>query len=110
MNNYIYVDSQAVVLLGGQEADIDLEYDERTDRFVVTAECDRWAYDYVEFNKEYYPLFDPKPTIEDAVDDCNMISGKYFALAEVNQVLKKYCNPGDWYEFTWEYEDGTPVE
>ena len=110
MNNYIYVDSQTVVLLNGQEADVELEYNEDTDQFVVTADCSRWADDYAEFVRKYYPQDDSKPTIKEAVDDCSRISGKYSTLREINQRLEKYCNPGHRYEFRWEYEDGSPVE
>lgn len=111
MNNLIYVDSQGVVLLDGQGADIDLEYDESTDQFVVTADCERWADDYLSFMKQYYPTEKPNlEMIEEARSDCKKISGRYSTLREVNRVMERYCNPGDWYEFSWEYEDGTPVE
>lgn len=107
----IYVDGQAVTLLGGQEADIDLEYDERTDEFVLTADCERWIGDFEDFHNRYSPnepidneLFD------EARADCSRITGRYSTLREINRKLEDYCNPGDWYEFTWEYDDGTPVE
>lgn len=111
MREYIYVDSQGVVLANGQTANVELEYDEATDRFVVTADCENWINDYIYFNKEYYPeeTIDEE-LINDGRDACKFISGKYFTLKEINERLERFCNPGDWYEFTWEYEDGTPVE
>lgn len=110
MIDYIYVDSQEVVLANGQTANVELEYDEAIDQFVVTADCENWADDYMEFMKKYYPEDDPTPTIDEAREDCKQITGRYDTLREVNERLEKYCNPGDWYDFTWEYEDGTPVE
>lgn len=111
MEDMIYVDGQEVVLLNGQTAYIDLEYNEDADQFVVAADCENWASDYLDFMKQYYPTEKPNmEMIEEARSDCQKISGKYATLKEVNRVMEKYCNPGDWYEFTWEYEDGSPVE
>ena len=110
MSDLIFVDTQGVLLLNGQSANVDLEYDEKTDMFIVTADCSSWAEDYREFVRQHYPKDDPEPTITDAEGDCRKISGEYCTLREVNQQLEECCNPGDWYEFTWEYTDGSPVE
>ena len=106
--NHVFVNSQGVILLNGQTANIDLEYDEEKDVFIVTADCDGWAYDYAEFVKKNYPEDDPTETIDDAINDCKEISGRYYTLKEINEKLNRYCD--DYYDFTWEYEDGTPVE
>lgn len=110
MNNNIFIDSQGVILLDGQEANISLEYNEAEDRFYVEADCENWADNLIDFCREYYPEDDPMPTVESGRDDCKEISGTYWTLREINQVLERYCERGSWYEFRWEYEDGTPVE
>ena len=111
MKYLTYVDSQGVTLLSGVAANIELEYDEDMDRFKVTADCDNWELTYRDFMRERYPN-DPvdEDLIADAKADCGKISGWYWTLKEINQQLEAYCNPGEWYEFTWEYDDGTPVE
>lgn len=108
----VCIDSQGVLLLNGQAANVELEYDEVRDVFVVTADCEDWADDYRRFTAEYYPEDKDaaEETIKDAEADCKEISGTYFTLREINNRLDRLCNPGDWYEFTWEYEDGTEVE
>lgn len=108
-NNYI-IDSQSVILLDGQIANIDLEYNPDTNIFEVTADCSNWSYDFREFNEEYYPGEDYGYYIKEAEMDCGKITGKYFTLREINSRLEELCEQGSWYEFTWEYDDGTPVE
>lgn len=110
MRNLIYVDSQSVVLLDGQRADIDLEYDENKDIFVVTADAEDWIDDMKRFASENHNDDDLSSLYDEARRDCKKISGKYFTLKEINQVLERYCNDRDWYEFSWQYEDGTEVE
>ena len=51
----IYVDGQSVVLMDGQTACVDLEYNENTDQFIITADCENWADDYLDFMRQYYP-------------------------------------------------------
>lgn len=106
------IDTQGVLLLNGQSANVEVDYDDARDIFIVTADCDNWADDCRRFVAEYYPedVTAAEETIKDAEDDCKAISGKYFTLREINNTLERYCNPGDWYDFTWEYDDGTPVE
>lgn len=110
--NMTYVGSQSVVFLSGYEADVELEYDASRDMFAVTADCDAWADRYRDFIEEYYPenVGRVEEAIKDAESDCREISGFYFTLREINRKLEQLCNKGDWFEFTWEYEDGTPVE
>lgn len=111
MNEYMYVDGQSVILLDGQAANIDLEYDETTDTFYVTADCDNWVSDYMDLMEKYYPEEDPlTETVENAINDCKKISGRYFTLKEINEVLEKYCEYSSYYDFEWYYTDGTPVE
>ena len=107
MENIIYVDSQAVILLDGATADVNLEYNENTEMFEVTVDCENWAddierlYDEDDENKEW---------IHNFKDECKEMSGKYETLKEINKMLEEHCEHGSWYEFTWEYDDGTPVE
>ena len=108
-NNYI-VDSQSVILLDGQTANIDLEYNPDLDAFEVTADCSNWADDFRELNERYYPEEDYEYYIKEAEMDCGKITGRYFTLREINSMLSDLCEQGSWYEFTWEYDDGTPVE
>ena len=107
----IYVDSQGVVLHNGGEAHIELEYDDETDRFIATANCDFFADLYRDFMAKEYPKDNPEKYIKECEDICNEISGNtYITLRHINYVLSENCNPSDYYEFTWEYDDGTPVE
>lgn len=109
--NWMYVDGQAVVLKGGQEANISLEWDEDSDIFRIVSDCDNWEDNYRDFMRDYYPNDEVDETlIKEAHDDCRKMSGEYFTLWEINRVFEMYCNEGDWYEFYWEYDDGTPVE
>lgn len=108
MDNNIFVDEQGVILLDGQTANVELDYNPDTDQFVVIADCENWAESYRDFVNEYYPDDDPESTIKDAEDDCKAISGSYNTLGEVNDILRDYCD--DWYEFILEYEDDKPVE
>ena len=103
----IYVDGQSVILLDGPTANIDLEYNENTDEFEVTADCSNWEDDFRNCGGDDE---NDETIIEEARDCCKMISGKYGTLREINRILDKYCEHGSWYEFTWEYDDGTPVE
>ena len=113
MDNMVYVGGQGVILLDGQGVDIELEYNPDTDMFVVTADCDNFADDLRRLHDEYYADEDTD-TIEQMIEDgeyvCKKISGSYFTLREINCKLEEYCEHGSWYDFTWEYEDGTPVE
>ena len=105
-----YVDSQGVVLQNGIEAHIELEYDETTDMFVVTADPESCIDRFEDFRKKNYPNDDYSENYAEAREYCKKITGTYPTLRMVNYQLKEHCNPTDWYEFTWEYEDGTPVE
>ena len=110
-DKFVYVDSQAAILLDGQEIDIDLEYDPERDLFLVEASCERWISDFVDFNDQYYPD-DPlnEELIEEVREDCARITGWYETLREINEKIERICEQGSYYNFTWEYEDGTPVE
>ena len=106
-----YIDSQSVILLGGQSADLVLEYDDWRDQFELTADCFNWEDNYRDFVKNYYPNDKvDEELIKDGQLDCEYIGGWYDTLKEINQKLEEYCEHGSWYEFTWGYEDGTPVE
>ena len=105
-----YVDSQGVVLENGGEASVELDYDETADKFIVTADCDSYIYRYKDFVEENYPDTDPEEHIRECEELCGKISGIYTTLWSINSELKRYCNPTDYYNFTWEYDDGTPVE
>ena len=108
-NNYI-IDSQSVILLDGQTANIDLEYNPDIDMFEVVADCSNWADDFIKLMNKCYPDEEFNYYIEEAKMDCSKISGKYYTLKEINSRLEELCEQGSWYEFTWEYDDGTPVE
>ena len=115
MSSYIpvFVDSQSVILLDGQTIAVELEYDENTDKFIVTADCGNFADDLRELHDKYYAdegIDTIEQIIKDAENVCNKLSGSYYTLKEINYKLEKYCERGEWYDFTWEYDDGTPVE
>lgn len=110
-DKFVFVDGQSVTLLNGQGADIDLEYDPERDMFVVEADCERWAGDYEDFMRQYYPNEKMNhDMIDEAREDCAKITGRYDTLAGINNVLKQNCEYGSYYDFSWEYEDGSPVE
>lgn len=110
-DKFVFVDSQTVTLLDGQEADIDLEYDPERDMFVVEADCERWVDNYEDFMKKYYPNEKMnQEIIDEAREDCAEITGRYDTLAGINNVLKQNCEYSSYYDFSWEYEDGSPVE
>lgn len=106
----IYVDSQGVVLMNGIEASVELEWDEETDTFVVRADSEMYIDNLKDFHKENYPDDDWSEMYKEARGYCKNISGIYPTLQSVNLNLENYCSPNDYYNFTWEYDDGTLVE
>ena len=110
-DKFVYVDSQAATLLDGQEVDISLEYDPERDLFLVEADCERWIGDFTDFHEKYYPD-EPlnEELFEEAKGDCAKITGWYETLREINEKIERICEQGSYYDFTWEYTDGTPVE
>lgn len=94
----------------GSEANIDLYWDPDKDRFEVEADGYRWQCDYRDFIEEHYPNVNANELIEENVEYCNRLSGKYYLLRDINYQMERWCCDGDWDPFVWEYEDGTRVE
>ena len=76
-----YLDSQSAILLDGPSIWIELEYDDETDMFFVTADADDWINDCTLCTDDE----SDREIINYAKEACHKISGRYLTLRSLGE-------------------------